>query len=450
MKEKYGKRNSRKIILITIVLPILWCLLISIALLFRSQKHVEPVESAVAAEISILENAYSSQDFVLSLIGLAISVWIGLNIYNVLSKEELKELLDKAEHATEITERIYTEVLISKFRLSPADRTVSYLAARLEIVDLLPEEILEDLITIEDLFSFSYSLYENGISSPYNKEGMELSIKFMEHAAKYRKDRKINYEQYSLIMGQLSLRLADFSYFSAQYGDCDVSQRKIYAQNAIEKYKESVFYLFNIRDITLCDRPDLYQPEERQSIAFLANNIGSAYILFMSPLSDSEKETVIEVEKVAIKFSNEVSSKAVAVFRRNLGASYERANKMNLAYTEYCESFRLDQKNWKTSHCLGSWYRKQVYVRFPAIPKNLILSDSHISSLQEGERDEMVQMLKHAAYWYELKKVNNSGKPESWLITIYRCIYQMTNDEKYKEKIDWLEDEKRYYDIVFA
>ena len=58
--------------------------------------------------------------------------------------------MDKAEHATKITERIYTEVLLSKFRMSPADRTVSYLASRLETIDLLPAEILENLIAVED------------------------------------------------------------------------------------------------------------------------------------------------------------------------------------------------------------------------------------------------------------------------------------------------------------
>lgn len=434
--------------LTTIMLPILWCIIISIIFGTKLLNYNQLSAVNIVVEQTLIDNIFTSQDLVLSLIGLAISVWIGLNIYNALSKEELKDLLDKAEHATKITERIYTEVLLSKFRMSPADRTVSYLASRLETIDLLPAEILENLIAVEDLFSFSYGLYEGGMASPYNHEGIDKIRTFMDEANEFKCEKKITSEQYALIMGHLSLRLADFSYFAAQYSDSTEEEKRSCAQAAIQGYKNSVSFLFNIRDITVCDHPDIYLPEERQSLAFLANNIGSAYLLFISPLSESQKAALIAVEKVAIAFSNEVPPNAIAVFKRNLGASYERVNQMDKAYIEYCESFQLDRKNWKTAHCLGAWYRKQIYARFSEIPKNLQLSEDLISSLQDFEKTEIVKLLKQSAYWYELKKINKNGEPESWLITIYRCIYQLTKDTEYREKADGLEMEKNYFDAV--
>lgn len=187
--------------LTTIMLPILWCIIISIIFGIKLLNYNQLSAVNIVVEQTLIDNIFTSQDLVLSLIGLAISVWIGLNIYNALSKEELKDLLDKAEHATKITERIYTEVLLSKFRMSPADRTVSYLASRLETIDLLPAEILENLIAVEDLFSFSYGLYEGGMASPYNHEGIDKIRTFMDEANEFKCEKKSHLNNMPLLWG---------------------------------------------------------------------------------------------------------------------------------------------------------------------------------------------------------------------------------------------------------
>ena len=112
MGKRHGKRISRKIMIVTLCIPMLLCAVIILDLVFDFIKFAIMDDNAGELSIAILENINRSHSLTLSLIGIAISVWIGLNLYNVLSKEELRSLLKQAEHAAEITQRVYTEVLI--------------------------------------------------------------------------------------------------------------------------------------------------------------------------------------------------------------------------------------------------------------------------------------------------------------------------------------------------
>lgn len=450
MKRPYQKRASKRVMIITLAIPILLCAVIILGLFFGYLKFAGMEGTPAEASAVAMENACNSQSMVLSLIGIAISVWIGLNIYNVLSKEELRSLLDQAEHVAEITERIYTEVLISKLRLSSGDGSADYLAVRLEVIDKLPDTILEVLIALEDLFSFSYGLYADGLSSQYNEKGEKQAEQLIESIKKHKKNGDINSEQYSFLMGYISLRWGDFAYFRAQHEKHTEEELSELARNIITRYRETAFSLFGIRNITLCTNPELYQPQERQSIAFLANNIGSAYLLFMPHLDNEELTSVIATEEVAIAFSEEIAPPTLAIFVRNLGVAYEKKGEMEEAFKQYCKSFQLNRKNPKTAHCIGSWYRKQIYKRFPNIPSSLIIDKNQISSFREDEKDDLLQMLKQSAYWYEFKRSTNNGMVEDWLITLYQCMNQLTNDERLKEKLGMLQTEKKYLNAVLS
>ena len=448
MGKRHGKRISRKIMIVTLCIPMLLCAVIILDLVFDFIKFAIMDDNAGELSIAILENINRSHSLTLSLIGIAISVWIGLNLYNVLSKEELRSLLKQAEHAAEITQRVYTEVLISKFRLFSGDGTTGYLASRLEIIDKLPDAILEKLIELEDTFIFSYKLYADRLPTVYNNTGVQHSEQLIKIIDESKENGEINSEQHSFLMGYISLRWGDFTYFRAQCEGHSEEGKDEFARCIIKRYKYAVFNLFGLRDITLCTMPELYLPQERQGIAFLANNIGSAHLLFMSRLNDEDLNYVIAAEKVAVAFSNEVTKPSRAMFVRNLGVAYERKGEMYEAFKQYCKAFQLNCRNENTAHCIASWYRKQVYKRFPELSENLIITEDQISSLDSTEKNELLSMLKQSAYWYEFKRGTNGGKVEDWLITLHQCMYKLTEDNELKEKLDMLCQEKEYHCAV--
>lgn len=450
VKNPRRKRISKKAIEVTIAIPLLLCVVIILCRLFDYLRILRFVDTSITLSEAVLENIYNNQSLTLSLIGIAIAVWIGLNIYNVVSKEELNILLEQAEQAAKITQSVYTEVLKSKFRLSVHSSETAYFADQLELIDQLPAEVLQDMITLEDMFSLSYRLYANGRSTIHNERGIRFAEILSEKVEDYRKNAVLTSEQFSFLKGYISLRWGDFLYFQAQYGDYSASERAALIEEAVKKYKKAVFRFFKIRDIALCTNPELYQPSERECIAYLGNNIGSAYLLSIVPAEKINLEEVIAAETVAITFSAEISPEVREVFVRNLGVAYERKNEMNMAFKQYCRAYRLNQNNWKTAHCIASWYRKQISRRFPQISSLLTLKKEQISKFSKADKAELEYMLKKSAYWYKRKQTNNHGKSEENLITLYKCLYQLTNDKKYIVLSDIYQEEDDYTEEIMA
>ena len=129
---KSHKTFSKIIRCVIVLTPIIWCIIAIGSFLLRIHLYkLYDLYDLDDMYPDIVSNAtLDIPDYVLSLIGMAIAVWIGLNIYNIFSQKELDELLEKSEHAGKIIERVYTEVLISKLRLSVS--TPSYLITQFE------------------------------------------------------------------------------------------------------------------------------------------------------------------------------------------------------------------------------------------------------------------------------------------------------------------------------
>lgn len=140
--KKARSKWSRVLLTVTLIALTGVCLLI----MATTRVHLWKVFATDSPETIAAIRANFSQELVFSLLGVAISVWIGLNIYNVLSKEDLQALMEKTEETAEkVTEEAYTEVLISKLRLMPADRMENYLAGRFVEMDRFPCEILKQI-----------------------------------------------------------------------------------------------------------------------------------------------------------------------------------------------------------------------------------------------------------------------------------------------------------------
>lgn len=442
-------RKSKIIMIITISIPLFLCFIIICNLINDSVRIINSKETIYSTSQAFVESAYKTQTITLSLIGIAISVWIGLNLYNVLSKEELKVLLEQAEKAAEITQKVYTEVLMSKFRMSHTDSTANFFAKKLETIDILPDIILEKLIAIEDQYSFSYKLYAGHFSTIYNNQGITQCKNLMSICEDYRNNKIINNEQYSFIKGYLYIRLGDFSFFKTQYSvnikEIDIA---IQAYSIINNYKKALINLFGIFDFSLCTNPKYYDLYTQQCIAFIANSIGSAYLLFVPNLTDENLKDIISAENVAINFSAEMAPTIKAVFARNLGVAYEKYLEPDKAFQQYTESYKLDKKNVNTAHCIASFYLKQIRNLFPEINNDFHINDKFINVLLPQRKEILIRMIKHAIYWFKIKQYNNNGETDKILTKLYNCLYKLTNDEKFKYQYELLEEEIKIKRIV--
>ncbi len=79
---------------------------------------------------------------------------------------------------------------------------------------------------------------------------------------------------------------------------------------------------------------------------------------------------------------------------------------MGEALQQYHTAYKIAPGNWRSAHCIGSWYRKQALKHFypDSLPQNLAekqffhIQDKQIELLSGEEREELIQQLKRAVY----------------------------------------------------
>ncbi len=281
----------------TIILPVFLCVIIILGFCLDFFRFKNARKSPVSLPEVLIENIYSRESLTLSLIGVAISVWIGLNIYNVISKEELKTLLDSAQVVAEATEQVYAEMLKSKFRMSASNTASEYFDIQLGNIGPLPVELSKKFLILEDLFQISYRLYGEGISAKDNPKGVFLASQLEEIAENYKKEGLLNNRQYQFLMGYASWRWGDFLYYQARYDKSKEVDHKQTALCAIEQYKQVGRWLFAIQNMADFHIFAFCSPENRGFLAYLANDIASTYIDVIKDLSGEELYEAITAEK---------------------------------------------------------------------------------------------------------------------------------------------------------
>lgn len=410
--KKARSKWSRVLLTVTLIALTGVCLLI----MAMTGVHLWKVFATDSPETIAAIRANFSQELVFSLLGVAISVWIGLNIYNVLSKEDLQVLVEKTEEtarrieetAERVTEDAYTEVVISKLRLMPTDRIENYLASQLSNLKRLPRDILTCMIKLEDKFNYAYSMY---VANQYTKamtQGLCITDE-IESMLIY--GEGLDIDQTEFLLAYIALRKADLTYFSFQcrHEKC----REKAAMVILDRYRRALLKLFKIDDISFHFPPADYEVEQRQGIALLLNNICSTYlVLFPRKLTEGELQKAIEAGKKAEEFAAEVQPHIRAVFLRNLGVAYELNGDWGDAMKCYYRAYCNDPTAPKVLHCIASLYRKEL---------GKIIDRENVS------KDEKEKLLEQSTYWYWMELIHRGGAmpKDSWPVDL----------QKYAEKL---------------
>lgn len=436
------RRSTRIVMGITIAIPIFLCVAVVLGLCFDYFKFTQAINQATIPKDD-LGNFFTAQSVTLALVGIAISVWIGLNIYNALAKEELKSLLNQAETASAVIEKVYAEVLKSKFRMSGFNTENGYFLNRFEKIDVLPIEILVKMIQVEDLFELAYRLYGSDYSGVYNKDGISASNELREIIEFKYANLEIDRKQYKFLMGYLELRIGDFLYFDAKHTS-DLTHRGEIALEAIKHYKKSLENLFNISNYDSFENPKNVNQEERQCIAYLANDIGSAYLQFVLPTSVhlKEVEDVIKLENIAFSYSEYMAPNVREVFARNLGAAYEKDEKIDTALSYYAKAHSLNPSNWKSAHCIGACYRNMVKKKYPRLFESSFLNHPEEERFSPEEIEEITNILNKSCYWFRIKQLQNNGEIDKNLETINQILFNLTKKEEYLQELQRYRNEE--------
>ena len=226
----------------------------------------------------------SSEGQLLSIVGIAISVWVGLNIYNVIVREDVSRLIDDAKEADMLADRLLTDTLISKFRTSFSEDTVLFLSSILGDMDPLPGYLVKDFLGIEDLINFACIRFGQSQQTSLFKDGVKKTEALL--ARYYAEDEKVlRSDQRKLASSYLNLRLSDFKFWVLQeMGKTGTFKERCDMAREIEEgYKKSLAILLNISFPIGKDQIEglkkRFTAYQRCMLAVVSNSIGATSIV---------------------------------------------------------------------------------------------------------------------------------------------------------------------------
>lgn len=364
----------------------------------------------------------------LTIITLAITVWMGISIYNAIGKNEIEELKTTLEKYSPLSEQVkeYTKQQLVNQMYRLGDISCDYLAKCFEKNEDIPMERYADLLVIDILLQNVYEARTDDVK----EQRINWAYVGIEKINKYKGKFK---KQCELEKIYLNYREADFWFFIA--GSCKEKEK-------ISAYKKAKnIYVKAVRDfeipLTLEEQNIATVDDEKKKIAaYFANAIAqcSANIINEN-MRKEECEKLREETKRYYEFALENAKDGVEreVYYRNYGCFIENtacdSKDMEKAYEEYKKAFSLGPREHNVYHVLISNLNKRIRselaieMRTPQNNRNISLFEQSFNISDNKEKalgliDEMEIYIAMA-----IKKFPD--EPQWYAFSIYRKIYKI-------------------------
>lgn len=229
----------------------------------------------------------------LAMIGIAISVWAGLNIVNAVERKEFEDLNVKLAELTrqEVTKSLpgrYKELFAQELLKTKEDPMTAYFYMEFskDLQGSFIEYPFDDMLEVEQLFSQVYLLHTS--DEKYNSELIAKADKGIELIGRI---NLLHFNSNKLLKIYLTDRKADLNFYK---GYCDKSANSIYRNflDSIEKFfkiaKDLQIQLPEFpeksEEKTVVDNHKKYEfkstfvePEKQSLTIYFANSVGEAY-----------------------------------------------------------------------------------------------------------------------------------------------------------------------------
>lgn len=400
----------------------------------------------------------------LSIIGIAVAVWTGLNIANMIDKKRLDDVDKKIEKLIDTGEKLQEELekrikfvefvedvriqqnkidkdkLLYEMYLIPKDEATQKLAAKFNETFQKSDTPFLKLLEIEQKFRSVYEMHRSEFCQDENlvniaKEGISLAKKLLEDS---------NEDTVKLY---LRFRIAEFYFYQ---GYCCMGEKRVICYKEAIKIFEACkgeFHAYIPEFKSDEEYPDItYLPclgEEYDISAYFCNSMGEAYSKIVEIKNELVADRILKEEII-----KEYGLKAVfycayadywkvnSVYKRDKGCAIERMYGENLFLyydeleKEYKEALKLDFKNKNNFKVLVSLYDKKVNhilkiasVTLPA-KREIPLCDKKFADtwteLDEKSKGDILKLLCDIHTLSEQAKALHSSESVGYQ---YDCIY---------------------------
>ena len=353
----------------------------------------------------------------LAIIGIAISVWAGLNIANAIEKKEVEDIKGLLEKLSKEISNKSNEINNTKKSIEMAENRVKTINSQVDLLrnekqllnynvflqellstgydmmskyfynkfseDNIDWKELSGMVLMEQIFSQVYKVYgeaskDKSILIEKSNQGIKIAEDLAEKLSK-----ASNLNQKELIKNYLQYRIADFYFMKGYMVETNQSYKQF--EYAAKEYEE-LYKLFDINIVGVGSILNKYEKVRNpELVRYFANTIGESYskITHNPPDNDTQENNILYFDEcsdkaifyldIAAKLNEELSEKEV--YYRNLGCAYERrdeyhnevgknAEKIIDYYTKALKaiiSYEEDKRRvQKVYHTLLSYY--EVYL----------------------------------------------------------------------------------------
>lgn len=402
VKKKRAKKYRRLIdssnikniilIIVMIVIPIIsiaviWmnCMMISQALKNRVNEMSEAIETinqGLGDKSS--ETIVSSVDDVLqlrlfdsgiSIIAIAVSVWIGLNIYNNCRESSLEKQLQELTYENQDLNREYKRVLL----LMQLDKTENNYDASKSLYKWFGQEDIDE-VTFDSLIQIEKNFAE--CCKSYEKKRWKRCKDYAEQIEKHAQMDIMWYrkKRFPLVYLYLQIRQSD-ALFYKNFANNVMNQKMDESEMllSIEKYKKTITILKKYRCLRKWHEPedikefkdckDLQEfqnrmgcnqldKSDRELLGYMYNTIGYTYLL-LNKNCHWEQEWLSNAKKY---LSLAVANNPKGRYLQNLGSYYENGEmgELDIALRCYKKAIKSVNPDKKIYNLLGSLYLKMV------------------------------------------------------------------------------------------
>ncbi len=346
-----------------------------------SELAIKSIGDDTVEKVSSLNGAFQLGLFNsgLTIIAIAVTVWIGLNIYNNFKESILEQQLKEVEHKYETLNREYQRVLF----LMQLEKTESnyeaskYFYKKFKEEDVeeenIDEEMYDELIQVEKNFQSCCSAYEQ----KHWHECRDYAKKVINAIQKDTK--KCKKSAYVLLRLYMELRCSDaLFYINISNKNAGRKVDKDELLYSIEKYKKGLVMLKKCYEFKDCKEHDNITKlnenmdfnkfrernqcegvgkEQKELLGYMYNTIGYTYLTLWKEESFNEKWLNDAERYLILAVANNPKGRYI----QNLGSFYEKDNKrFDDALRCYEEALKAVNLDPKVYNLIGSLYLKMV------------------------------------------------------------------------------------------
>ncbi len=391
-----------------------------------------------AVEQVINNELFSCAELLIGLFGIVISVWVGLNIYNAMKKDDYMELLntitekckehddiqDKVEEVYKVNMKLHASYLCKTFDVNNNSSQYFYsLFSKYIDVSQLDYHFVLNASSLETLYVKITALHEKNEHdkmAPYIEEALERCQEMLQ----WINVNSENIPYKNKLHGYIAYRYGRIYFYQGMmkhYADFDNRSASLCFVDAAAQFQKAVSF-----DDAIPQNIDIF------------NTIGYIYIKIhmwnedrLEPLyTPDELKSIIQTALKNCKKSKQDTVNSI----KNLGIAYERFGDMNSAIQKYRESCNKAPHNYESHLCLASAYLK-VAQKILEIEKyrSQLLNELDFKKAQKEKAQQYIRLAR-----FELRIANkiDSQAPSHYykLGQLYTYLMLLESDTLQKMK----------------